>query len=177
MILQPDSKEFRAMLQGYAGCLLWTMPGADGDETPGDRFTWERFTHCARMVAAADCLEFLAHVDRAGLASVLRDTCSMPHVFGDDGRYTWARLGHDVALSRNGHGAGFFDRSELTSVPLPKEGPGWVYLPECMPRDRFSASRESSRGMPENLGDALQWIAAAMGERDAYASGGWVHLS
>lgn len=112
MVLHPSSEEFRAMLRAYMVCLLWTMPGDDKEESPGDRFTPERFTNEARTVCAADCLEFLNRLQRAKLAPYvwsMRDA-SPSH---DMGSYSFGQMGHDLALSRNGHGAGFFDRDAL----------------------------------------------------------------
>ena len=151
MIWQPDSVEFRAMLRAYMHCLLWTMPGPDGDENPGDRFTPERFTRPARDTCMADCLEFLNRCQRAQLSPWFWqtvDSYTMQGEFGPD------RFGHDLALSRNGHGAGFFDRRELERNAYP-----------------------DGLRKPAELGEALQEIASSMGERDIYPARGWIHCS
>lgn len=148
MIWQPSSPEFRAMLRAYMECLLWTMPGADDDENPGDRFSAARFTHDARIVCIADCLQFLNMVQRAGMAPWVWQSASGPQ-FEIPG-YGPAEFGHDLALSRNGHGAGFFDRR-----PLDREGD---YIPKG-----------------KTLGDALQDLAHSMGERNIYPARGWIH--
>lgn len=150
MIWQPSSPEFRAMLRAYMECLLWTMPGADGDENPGDRFSVSRFTREARMVCAADCLQFLNMAQSAGMALWFWQDRSGPD-FVLTG-YGPGQYGHDLALSRNGHGAGFFDRRELE-----REGP---YIPKN-----------------RTLGHALQEIACSMGMRDVYPAYGWIHCS
>lgn len=147
MILRPNSPEFREMVRAYMVCILWTMPGPDNDENPGDRYTPERFTKEARIVCAADCLEFLNRVQRMRLS---------PWVWQSSERFTLsgygpAQFGHDLALSRNGHGAGFFDRDAL-SVPADPDIPG-----------------------SQSLGDVLQEIAREMGERSIVNARGWIH--
>ena len=152
MIYQPDSTEFRTMLRAYQGCLLWTMSGPDGDENPGDRYTPERFTAAARTVCVADCLEFLNRVQNAGLAPWVWQTSDAYALPG----YGPEQFGHDLALSRNEHGAGFFDRSALDRPLLDILG---------KPRPGLT------------LGDTLQDIARCMGSRDVYPACGWIYCS
>lgn len=150
MIWQPSSPEFVAMLRAYMECLLWTMPGDDGDDSPGDRYNVSRFTRDARMVCAADCLQFLNMVQTAGMSPwIWQDRSGSDFVLTD---YGPGQYGHDLALSRNGHGVGFVDRSSLK-----REG---IYIPKN-----------------RTLGDALQEIASGMGSRDIYPANGWIHCS
>lgn len=140
------------MVKAYMVCLLWTMPGDDDEENPGDRFSVERFTREARAVCLADCLEFLNRCRGAGLSSFLYGTGhALQGAYGPD------NLGHDLSLSRNGHGTGFFDRKAL-DVPLNE----WTYL-------RGDDGR--------TLGDTLQYLAREMGGRDCYHARGWVYVS
>jgi len=150
MIYQPNSREFVAMLNSYMGCLLWTMPGDDGDENPGDRFSIDRFTKTAKIVCVADCLEFLNRVQVAKLSPWVWQTMPKYRLIG----YGPDQLGYDLAFSRNGHGSGFFDRNVLDVQAFP----------DYMKRD-------------ETLGDALQEIAGNMGQRDIYPARGWIHCS
>lgn len=139
------------MVRAYMACLLWTMPGSDDDENHGDRFTVDRFTRESRIVCIADCLEFLNRVRGAGLVSWLYGTGPSFTGYGPD------NLGHDLALSRNGHGAGFFDRDAL-ALPVHH----WHAL---------------ARDDGQTLGDALQDLAQAMGPRECYHFRGWVYVS
>jgi hypothetical protein len=148
---KPNSPEVQSMVRAYMGCLLWTMPGQDDDENAGDRFTGDRFTAEARIVCTADCLEFLNRCREAGFVTLLYGTG--PEVTG----YGPENMGHDLALSRNGHGAGFFDRRELEI-----DSGLWSMFP-----------KETG----QTLGDALQDIARDMGERDCYCARGWVYVS
>lgn len=148
---KPHSHEVQSVVRAYMDCLLRTMPGDDGDENPGDRFTIDRFTREARIVCIADCLEFLNRVRGAGQVTLLYGTGPALVGYGPD------NLGHDLALSRNGHGAGFFDRDALR-VPS-------------------HAWRSLSRDDGQTIGDALQDLAQAMGPRECYTSRGWVYVS
>lgn len=55
----------------------------------------------ARAELAKDCLDFIEH-NRADIEYVVN-----ADVMGD---YDWGSAGHDFWLTRNGHGAGFWDR-------------------------------------------------------------------
>lgn len=141
------------MVRAYMGCLLWTMPGNDDDEYPGDRFTINRFTAEARIVCTADCLEFLNRCRENGFTSFLYGTVPHHSIVG----YGPENMGHDLALSRNGHGAGFFDRRAL----------------EIDAGQLAIVPKETGR----TLGDALHDIALAMGPRDCYTARGWIYVS
>lgn len=139
------------MARAYMTCLLWTMSGSDDDANPGDRFSVDRFTREARIVCIADCLEFLNRVRGAGFVPWLYGTGPSFTGYGPD------NLGHDLALSRNGHGAGFFDRDAL-ALPVHQ----W---------------RTLARDDGQTLGDTLQDLARAMGPRECYHVRGWVYVS
>lgn len=91
-----DMDEFT---RGYVGCALWL---SDENPRPG---SWDHNVDKwikkldAKSLAAMerDCADFQA-------ANV--DTLSHAYVTG----YTAARAGHDFWLTRNHHGAGFWDR-------------------------------------------------------------------
>jgi hypothetical protein len=150
---KPFSTEVQSMVRAYMGRLLWTMPGPDGDENPGDRFSVDRFTREARAVCLSDCLEFLNLCKRAGFVTLLYGSGDFQlSGYGPD------NMGHDLALSRNGHGAGFFDRKAL----------------ELDARHfRFAGATITGK----TLGDELQSIADNMGDRDIYPAHGWIHVS
>ena len=107
--------DLNAVTAGYLECALWanTIPcdgdaypidpvDEDGNELPGvhdlpAEDCWATLTPEARAEAAQDCADFVA--------SCLEEFG--PDIFAglDD-----SQIGHDFHLSRNGHGAGFFDR-------------------------------------------------------------------
>lgn len=76
---------------GYVACALWAS--ADDEGTPLDELGLELSEDAANQLRA-DCVDFFnAHRDTYNDAG-----------WGDD------QAGHDFWLTRNGHGAGFWDR-------------------------------------------------------------------
>jgi len=101
------SDQLKEVTYSYLVCLLWVMPGDDDNENPGDSLS----IHCdlgegVREKAEADCKNF------ASACGLLFDLALQ-----QDG-YTLAQWGHDFALSRNGHGTGFWDRKELKPMKI-----------------------------------------------------------
>jgi hypothetical protein len=81
------------MIEAYLEAALWSSTDDDGN--PLDKkFDYSAWSAEAMMRARMDCEEF---IEKAGDAL---DDVSMESV------------GHDFWLTRNGHGAGFWDRSE-----------------------------------------------------------------
>ena len=93
------------MIEGYLDCALWASVPLSEDESADQSLTdlgYERANCCAdtRADARAACEGFVeAHGDALRAA------------FEVSG-YTPSRAGHDLFLSRNGHGAGFFDNGQ-----------------------------------------------------------------
>lgn len=88
--------------RGYVECALWL---ADSRPPPGP---WE---------ATGQLEDMLAAIDYATLADLLADAADFEESNADDlaeayatDRYDASRAGHDFFLTRNGHGAGFWDR-------------------------------------------------------------------
>ena len=85
----------------YLGCALWSTSdcAAEGNCNGNldDTYNVDDFTPEALAQAEADCAAFCA-ANAADLAIVAED--------GEDD----AKAGHDFWLTRNGHGAGFWDR-------------------------------------------------------------------
>ena len=82
------------MIDGYVTCALWSSTDEDGEALdavygPGD------IADEATEAMAAECRDFLDLLDREGL---------------DWSAWTPEQLGHDFWLTRNSHGAGFWDR-------------------------------------------------------------------
>lgn len=98
-----ETKEFAQFLRGYVAALLWSSTDeVDGETVNLDQYetSTQADDHCR-----AACLAFFeanrADIDAAAQAY---DTSKGD---GADTGYDYA--GHDFALTRNGHGAGFWD--------------------------------------------------------------------
>lgn len=88
------SLDIDRVIAGYLACALWASADEDG-EPLDDAYRVEDFSIAARAQARDDCADFLSLCEREGL-----DVSSIPP----------ERFGHDFWLTRNGHGAGFWDR-------------------------------------------------------------------
>jgi len=79
----------------YLTCALWTATDDNGDPLDSN-FTIKDFSAQTLKQATKDCTEFLSN---------------NPNSFNDTpDNYTIGQAGHDFWLTRNGHGAGFWDR-------------------------------------------------------------------
>ena len=101
-----DQKTISAVVQGYLVCMLWTMPGDEETENQGDSISICELPTQTVAVAHADCAAFVQACGDLFNQAVERDG------------YSAERFGHDFALTRNGHGAGFWDRDELEADDL-----------------------------------------------------------
>ena len=101
-----DQRTISAVVQGYLVCMLWTMPGDEENENPGDSISICELPPQTVAVAHADCAAFVQACGDLFNQAIERDG------------YTGERFGHDFALTRNGHGAGFWDRDELEADDL-----------------------------------------------------------
>lgn len=92
-----NQENLSSFIAGYVAALLWSsVVEHDGETVNADQF--ELSTQGADT-CAADCLAF-CNANGAFLARAL-------------GVYGAEQAGHDFALTRNGHGAGYWDRDEL----------------------------------------------------------------
>ena len=80
----------------YITCLLWSSNNGD---SPLDEFDTELSVSLDDKITK-DCLEFEA-IAIPILERYKQDS------------WTYDQLGHDFALTRNGHGTGFWDREEI----------------------------------------------------------------
>jgi len=80
-------------LEGYQACALWSSCDDNGEPLDGSGMLLAGETLDAFL---ADCGAFLGEIDELGLPW--------------RGEIEWEALGHDLWLTRNGHGAGFWDR-------------------------------------------------------------------
>lgn len=111
------NEHLKTITDHYLIALLWTMGQQDDDvpENPGDSLS----IHCdlgegVRAVAERDCAAFVAACGSFFNAAMSR-TGYGSH---PDAGSPEASFGHDFALTRNGHGAGFWDRAELRADGL-----------------------------------------------------------
>lgn len=97
-----DVYSLDAFSRAYLACALWT--GTDDDQEPLDaNYSEDDFAKEAIVTAAATCKAFK------------KENAAWLRFAGDD-----SQNGHDLWLTRNGHGAGFWDRgySERVSSKL-----------------------------------------------------------
>jgi hypothetical protein len=99
----------------YADCMLWAETDADG-EALDIRYDINDFSDEAWQTIVDDCAEF-----QATNAELLNAACytdwfhpgddtEKPKGWTRDWDYPIESAGHDYWLTRNGHGAGFWDR-------------------------------------------------------------------
>lgn len=83
--------DIQAVLSGYLGCALWTATNDEG-EPLDQKFDVDDFFEESRSNALSVCQSFCSQnqADLSGIDPV--------------------QIGHDLWLTRNGHGSGFWDR-------------------------------------------------------------------
>lgn len=106
-ILAREEHGVAAMVRAYLECAAWSSSdwnhiGTRDNPEPLDAGDWT-WTKAATATALADCKRFLAAVGRPDLGLASSDM---------------GQLGHDLWLSRNGHGTGFWDREERYGVAM-----------------------------------------------------------
>lgn len=98
-----DQAERQLFINAYVGALYFTSTdGENGDETLEGR----ELSKEAAVDISFDCYQFM--LDNEELLKQATDRVG----------YDMARAGHDFWLTRNGHGAGFWDRDELSEGGL-----------------------------------------------------------
>lgn len=110
------------MLNGYLEAMLWSSSGTDADgedleSLEGFEIALETLKNCENT-----CVTFLAENQNL-IAQVM--------TLRDD--YDLSDVGHDFWLTRNGHGAGFWDRGddpvwEELSDAAKQYGEAWPYV-------------------------------------------------
>lgn len=93
--------DLREAAEGYMRCALWLCSHPDADENSGEplldsEFSVEDFTLEAKLAAVEICDKFIRE-NRADLEE-----------------WDASQIGHDLWLTRNGHGVGFWDRDTGT---------------------------------------------------------------
>jgi len=89
------------MTAAYLECAKWAE---EPDEQPARaRWQYSTFTQAAKKQARLDCMKFLRSVAASTIETI--EDCDP------------SQVGHDLWLSRNGHGAGFFDGNRDQYAP------------------------------------------------------------
>jgi hypothetical protein len=115
-----DLVEFK---NAYQDALLWssivTMENDDEDEETADEF---EISDTLKEEIEQDCVDFLANAAE----SIKEAIECYPH-------YSWGQAGHDFALTRNHHGAGYWDHGigdegERLTIMAHEQGEAELYL-------------------------------------------------
>lgn len=85
------------VLASYITCALWSSTDDNGDPLD-DNYSADDLAESTLEQMRQDVLDFLDLLERDGIAAQT------------DALMTREQLGHDFWLTRNGHGAGFWDR-------------------------------------------------------------------
>lgn len=91
-----DYKDIDRFTRAYLEAAEWTECHEDNPDLEGA----DSFSESAMQQAAADCKAFQNRAKQLLVQAYEQD-------------YDESQAGHDFWLTRNGHGAGFWDRSEL----------------------------------------------------------------
>lgn len=135
-IAEPDSERLAEFVRGYVECALWsstdpdTEAPLDGSETDATGYDADDLAPETRTKIETECSAF-----------IVANSATLRYFESLTGRGA-ASQGHDLWLTRNGHGAGFWDR-----------------YPEAAPADRKNA---------EQVGDELSAAAKQLGESTLY---------
>ena len=106
-----------SFVNAYIECALWSSTGPS-DEPLDDTYSAEDFTDTARQAMQDDCESFLKECGPVFIRHAIandRDVASI----------NYTQHGHDFWLTRNGHGAGYWDRGygalgdDMTSISEP----------------------------------------------------------
>lgn len=104
----PTKAQIETITKHYLISLLWTMPGNDASENPGDSIALQDLPRETIQQATNDVVAFVTD------CWVLFDMAMACYDDGygqhHDAGSAEAAFGHDFALTRNGHGTGFWDR-------------------------------------------------------------------
>lgn len=104
----PTKAQIETITKHYLIALLWTMPGDDDYENPGDNIALCDLPQETIQQATDDVVAFVSS------CGVLFDQAMACFADGygrhPDAGSAEAAFGHDFALTRNGHGCGFWDR-------------------------------------------------------------------
>lgn len=102
---RPDETDVRSFVRAYLLCAVWSSTGDDTDSSLMDLgFHPDDLTLEAQAYAEEDCREFLS----ANVVALIVRAIEDPPKGATP--YSYEQAGHDFWLTRNHHGAGFWDR-------------------------------------------------------------------
>ena len=109
-------EQIETITKHYLIALLWVAPSLDDNDSPGDGLNLSDIPADIYNEARQDVIEF---VEQCGELFTLAMQC-YDDGYGQhpDAGSAEAAFGHDYALTRNGHGCGFWDRE---SEGLPRK--------------------------------------------------------
>ena len=101
------------MVRGYVECALWagqdwSLVDDEDEDAPDNPVPWddnygaEDLSDGAMRTIRDTCRDFVEYVEE----NIGEDALDTWVSYGE----SWERIGHDFYLTRNGHGAGFWDR-------------------------------------------------------------------
>lgn len=93
-------RDLQAITRAYVAAMIWADL-RDEDDVPLDEYTWDDLSPQAKADAEGTCASFL--VDTAEI---------------DTSEWTDEQLGHDLWLTSQGHGTGFWDRGWKAGTKL-----------------------------------------------------------
>ena len=156
-------------LDAYITCALWSS-NDESDESGGQpmdsNYSESDIAPETLAEMTGDCERFCSEN-----AALLESACERPG-------YNMARAGHDFWLTRNGHGAGFWDRSELESDSEEYEALTLELQGHCAnwtdPHDKAASAKwgeivgKRNALNAESLGEKLSEAARKFGSYDLY---------
>lgn len=176
-----------AFTAAYVAAMLWTdnAPDADSgadferlaasdDDSPEGSFpascTADDIAPDALASITADCAAFQ---EQAAELLALAYTRSGRYLDPSDPRgasYDAERAGHDFWLTRNGHGTGFWDRSELRTVDRDEYEAlcAKMRAPGVTPDEWSALNVERNALESASLGERLSELAKGFGQSDSY---------
>ena len=99
-------KDFEAFVSAYLVAALWSSTD-DGDTALDYNHDMGDFTETALHTMRQHCSYFLTAQQAGGIIEKAIETGNV--YLSGDGSDEWSHAGHDFWLTRNGHGAGFWD--------------------------------------------------------------------
>lgn len=120
-------------LRGYMECAVWASNDPDSEAPLDDKYS------------SGDIDAALQRTMRTECAAFVRANGDNLHLLGELTGRDWASLGHDLWLTRNGHGTGYWDR--------------------------YMEAGPDGRAPAETIGKRLSEAAKQLGERDLMPDG------
>ncbi len=96
-----NTENIKIMVKSYLECASW-VDRPDESLTWNDKFSQD-FSQMAKDEAFHDCTMFYLNIELGKIGNLYFNTIDLSN------QKTLEQLGHDFWLTRNGHGAGFWD--------------------------------------------------------------------